>query len=129
MNRTSSGGSWAAVGGYMALIFILSATSFGSPIFQGAQKIHFDKIVHIVEYTFLGFLLARAWHYSAPGWSKARLWIAVLAVGVLYAATDEFHQSFVPTRDASVYDGMADTVGLALGCWGRLKKMKRPNNA
>ena len=122
MSRTSAPASWTAVAGYMGLIFMLSAHSFSSPLFQNVQKFHVDKIVHIVEYSLLGFLLARAWHYSVPGWNGARLWIAVLAVGILYAASDEFHQSFVPMRDASVYDGVADTIGLSLGCWIRLKK-------
>ena len=122
MNRSSASGSWFAVLGYMALIFVVSATQFHAPLFQNSQKINADKIAHIVEYTFLGFLLARAWHYSAPDWKNARLWIAVLAVGLFYTATDEYHQSFVPTRDASVYDGIADAIGLALGCWMRLKK-------
>ncbi len=129
MSRSSASGSWLAVAGYMALIFVVSGAQFHSPLFQNTQKINADKIAHIVEYTFLGFLLARAWHYSAPDWKRARLWMAVLAVGVLYVATDEYHQSFVPTRDASVLDGLADTIGLSLGCWMRLKKMKWPNNA
>ena len=126
MNRASVSSSWAAVAGYMALIFILSACSFHTPLFRNAQKFHLDWGVHVVEYTVLGFLLARAFRISSPGWNTAYLWMAVLAVGVFYAATDEYHQSFVPSRDASVYDGMADTAGLSLGCWMRLKK-RRPD--
>ncbi len=122
MSRSSASGSWLAVLGYMALIFVVSGTQFHAPLFQNSQKINADKIAHIVEYTFLGFLLARAWHTSLPGWKSSRLWMAVLVVGLIYAATDEYHQSFVPTRDASVLDGIADAIGLSLGCWMRLKK-------
>ena len=45
-------------------------------------------------------------------WSKAGL---VLALVALYAASDEIHQAFVPSRDASVRDVLLDTTGGALG--------------
>ena len=124
MSRSSAAGPWAAVMAYMAFIFVVSATQFHTPLFQNAQKFHFDWLVHVVEYSVLGFLLARALVYSTLDWGLAKLWVAVAAIGVFYAATDEYHQSFVPTRDASVYDGIADTIGLSLGCWIRLKKRK-----
>jgi VanZ family protein len=45
----------------------------------------------------------------------------------LYAASDEFHQSFVPTRTALVSDVFVDTAGgaaglLALWAFGRRQK-------
>ena len=121
---TSAAGSWVAVFGYMALIFVVSALSFHAPLFRNVQKFHFDWLAHVVEYGVLGFLLARAVRYSASDWGTVKLWLTVLAIGVFYAATDEYHQSFIATRDASVYDGVADTIGLSLGCWIRLKKRK-----
>ena len=35
--------------------------------------------------------------------------------GVIYAVSDEIHQSFVPGRDCSAGDLIADIVGLAIG--------------
>jgi len=35
--------------------------------------------------------------------------------GVIYAVSDEIHQSFVPGRDCSAGDLLADIVGLAIG--------------
>jgi VanZ family protein len=54
---------------------------------------------------------------GAPAWqwSKAAL---VLALVALYAASDEFHQSFVPSREASVRDVLLDSLGGALGLVG-----------
>ena len=45
------------------------------------------------------------------------LWILTIGVGlaIAYGISDEIHQSFVPGRDASVGDLIADSVGAALG--------------
>ena len=78
----------------------------------------------------LALLLWRALRQeSTPGntpwrWSKAGL---VLALVALYAASDEIHQAFVPSRQASVWDVLLDTTGAAVGLlclWaaGRLRK-------
>jgi VanZ family protein len=37
---------------------------------------------------------------------------------VLYGATDEFHQAFVPGRYATIGDVLADSIGALLGCLG-----------
>lgn len=114
--------AWLSVAAYMGLIFMVSAMPFDSALFHKAQKIHVDWLVHVVEYSALGFLLVRALKRSRPRSSGTRLFLAALAIGVFYAATDEYHQSFVPTRDSSVHDGLADTAGLALGAWAWMRR-------
>jgi VanZ family protein len=109
--------SWVSVAAYMGLIYVVSASSFNTPLFAKAQKIHLDWMVHVVEYAVLGFLLARALKRTRRGLGVARLYAAALAIGVFYAVTDEFHQSFVPTRDPSAHDVLADAMGIALGVW------------
>ena len=86
------------------------------------------KCAHLAEYAILALLVWRALRRpagSAPRpWSWPQAGWAVLFVA-LYAATDEFHQSFVPSRDASVRDVLIDTAGAiagllllwAIGCW------------
>jgi VanZ family protein len=69
---------------------------------------------HLTEYAVLALLTLRAVNISlrtvqTGGWYKAT-GIALL-VAAAYATTDEFHQSFVPGRTASVYDVMIDTSG------------------
>ncbi len=59
----------------------------------------------MTEYAVLAVLLVRALGREAP----------VLALGVLYAASDELHQSFVRGRHASPIDVAIDTVGLLIG--------------
>ena len=116
--------SWIAVASYMALIFVVSGASFRSDLFEDAQKIHADWLVHVVEYSVLGFLLSRALKRSARRLRGTFIYAAVLAIGVAYAASDEYHQSFVPSRDASLHDGLADTAGLALGAWLWTRRQK-----
>jgi len=76
------------------------------------------KCTHLTEYAVLALLLWRALRKpvkndSRPwNWPEARL--ALLLV-MFYAATDEFHQSFVPTRTPLVTDVLIDTTGGAAG--------------
>jgi VanZ family protein len=72
---------------------------------------------HVTEYAILAALLLRAVRYR---WSAVRksFWKpAMLALGVamIYAATDEFHQSFFPSRTATAHDVMIDIVGACVG--------------
>ncbi len=72
-----------------------------------------DKLLHMVEYAGLALLVGRAWiGEGTPTW-KAVLMAIVLSS--LYAATDEWHQAYVPFRSSDVRDWTADTVGAMLG--------------
>jgi VanZ family protein len=75
--------------------------------------VHFitRKIAHFTEYAILGFLAARAFRTS-PRPSISRRWILICAtLIVVYALMDEYHQSFVPSRTASVWDSFIDMTG------------------
>ncbi|MFZ0828609.1 MAG: VanZ family protein [Verrucomicrobiia bacterium] len=84
------------------------------------QDIHelFRKSAHLAEYAVLALLLRRA--LCRPGrpdpgpwnWRDARL---TLLLVMFYAATDEFHQQFVPARTSLVSDVFIDTAGGAAG--------------
>ncbi len=74
-----------------------------------------DKVAHFTAYAALAFTLAL--------WPKAETWqlhrlrtgIIIIAIASVYGGIDELHQSFVPGRDASVYDWIADTLGVGFG--------------
>ena len=69
------------------------------------------KVAHFLEYGVLAFLAARAFSNS-PGPNLRRRWfVASLLLVVVYSLTDEYHQSFVPSRGASVYDSLIDSLG------------------
>ena len=69
------------------------------------------KLAHITEYFISGLLLFRAFR---EGSDKRRegLWaFSSLLVVVIIAASDELHQSFVPTRTATLVDVGLDIMG------------------
>ena len=75
--------------------------------------IHFllRKAGHFTEYAILALLAARALRTSYRKLLRQRwFWLSFLLV-VVYALGDEFHQSFVPSRTASIYDSMIDMLG------------------
>ena len=69
------------------------------------------KAGHFTEYAILALLARRAFVSS----SKANIQRRWFELGFLlvtgYALLDEFHQSFVPSRTASIYDSAIDVVG------------------
>jgi VanZ family protein len=85
------------------------------------------KSGHVIEYFILGLLLFRAFRGSSiVSWNWRWSFLAVIVV-VLWAASDEFHQSFVPTRSASAVDVGIDTAGGILSqfvsaLWHRYRK-------
>jgi VanZ family protein len=73
------------------------------------------KAAHVIVYLILGILLFRAFR---AGSQERRWWRWAgysVAVVMLYAMTDEFHQLHVPMRTASLVDVGFDAVGGLLG--------------
>ncbi len=107
---------WAPVLAYLSLIYFLSSNPFHFGLFHKTQKMNVDKVVHVVEYAFLGFLMARAMgKYDFFRQSMRLLAAMVLLAGVVYGISDEIHQIYVPNRDASFYDVLADSFGVFVG--------------
>ena len=79
------------------------------------------KVAHVIEYFILGLILFRAFHGgSTASWKWRWSLFAVIGV-VVWAVSDEWHQSFVSTRMASVVDVGMDTAGGILAqCVGAL---------
>ena len=76
------------------------------------------KGAHLTVYAVLAWLFWRALRRPVKNdprpWSRREA-ARALALVCLYAASDEFHQSFVPSRTAHVTDVLIDTVGGAAG--------------
>jgi VanZ family protein len=90
------------------------------------------KSSHFTEYAVLAFFAARAFSTSSKDQLRRRWFFIALALVIIYALTDEYHQSFVPSRTSSIYDSLIDMSGglamlllYALWRWRKAKKMKR----
>lgn len=152
-------GRWIPAAVWMYLIFcgssdVLSAghtSRFIEPflrwLFTGISQTRVDdlhflirKTGHICEYAVLALLFwwalrpwsARTLTGKLPQWAGHPTFLAAWLLTVMYAASDEFHQSFVSSRGASVHDVAIDALGaaaaLALVCalQGYSQKRVRP---
>ncbi len=74
-----------------------------------------DKLAHFAIYALLAFLAARAFA-TLPAADRAQVlpWAGAV-FAVLYGLGDEIHQSFVPGRNADLWDLVADASGAIVG--------------
>jgi VanZ family protein len=99
----------------MGLIYFLSAqpdlnSGLGTVDFIGR------KLVHVTEYGVLWLLWARALRFR-------NLAVAAI-VSIAYAATDEYHQTFVHGRHGTPVDVLIDSAGVALA-WFAFERRRR----
>jgi VanZ family protein len=99
---------WGPFLAALAVVFWLSSLS----VVPGAHYF-WDKLLHVVGYAVLGVLALRAFHGGFERLRSEPTLYAALAV-ILWGISDEFHQSFVPGRDASPLDVVADAVGFVI---------------
>ncbi len=102
---------WGPVVAWMALIFGASAQNGAA----AASVPLADWITHGSAYLALSLLVARALSggFRAPLGRRGAL--LAFALSALYGVTDEWHQSFVPGREATLDDVAKDAAGAALG--------------
>lgn len=106
----------------MLAIFLYSAgQALDMP--QSIMRLLVNKSGHVIGYAMLALSYWRAFNFNAN-----RRWEAWL-LAVLYAMTDEFHQSFVPGRHSSLFDVLVyDNLGalFAMLLAGLFLKQKQP---
>lgn len=109
---------WLPPLAWMVLIFYLSAQPDLPHPEAGWADLLFSSGAHVLIFGILALLLARA------AGEHPRGWLIAFALAVLYAFSDEFHQSFVPGRHADPLDLVCDALGaaLALGLWARRRR-------
>ena len=74
------------------------------------------KLGHLTEYGILAILFWRALRAGTLWTTKTWILFAVTALGcAIFAASDEFHQAFVPSRTSSTHDVMIDICGALTG--------------
>jgi hypothetical protein len=96
----------------MALIFYLSGQEVHDPDFPW-WEVTARKLGHMTGYAALTVL----WAWALTGTVRRPLaWAA--AISVLYACSDEFHQSFTETRHGTPVDVLIDSIGVLVATVG-----------
>ena len=107
---------WVPVALYAGVIFYLSAQSHPEeqlPSFL--LKDVSDKVLHGVEYGILAVLCYRAFRWAAGSAVARQAVVLAIVTASAFGLTDEVHQAFVPLRESSWLDWLADTVGATIG--------------
>jgi VanZ family protein len=106
--RAAAALRWGPALVWAAAIFTLSSFSqLPSP--PGTDKSH-----HFVAYAILGAAIGWGLTDRAPRRTTWPIALAVVLLASAYGATDEWHQGFVPGREMSALDWLADTAGAAI---------------
>ncbi|MBA3284596.1 MAG: VanZ family protein [Nitrosopumilus sp.] len=99
----------------MALIFFLSSQQSIQVSQQDTVDFLAHKLVHVVMYAVLYFLVFRAFYsLQKTGKPTTQTYVLAVVISILYGASDELHQTFVPTRTGTVRDVFIDTLGIVL---------------
>jgi VanZ family protein len=96
----------------MAVIFLLSAqeSSGGHDLFELLTR----KLAHVTEYSALTYCWWRAFRGLGIGRDARSTLAPAIAIALAYAATDEFHQTFVRGRHGTPVDVLIDAIGMAI---------------
>jgi VanZ like family len=106
----------------MTTIYLFSARHSANEHFDLLRYIVY-KGGHVIGYAMLTLSLWRGFDFSSK-----RIWLAWL-LAVLYAITDEYHQSFVPGRHPAIFDiAVYDNLGALISVWlaRQTVKQKQP---
>ena len=96
---------------YAGLIFLLSSVPRFPDVFP--SFFGFDKIVHFSEYYLFGCLIRRWLGAERSRFANQHAVILTILIGTFYGISDEWHQSFVAGRDASIWDAFIDALAVA----------------
>jgi VanZ family protein len=95
----------------MAVIFYLSAQPSAAD--YPPWEVVLRKLGHAGGYALLALAWWRAFRELLPPGRRFGAIVAAVAVSLIYAASDEFHQSLVATRHGTPVDVLIDSVGIA----------------
>lgn len=99
---------WLPVIFYAGIIFIFSALpGKGIPALFPGQ----DVVFHLIEYAGFTYLISRLIKQYYPLARPGQVLVLILLVIFVYALTDEYHQSFIPGRSATIFDVATDCLG------------------
>ena len=105
---------WKAYGPAIFWAFLIFCeSSIPAAAFPRSAILSHDKLIHMGIYAVLAYLVYRGLRMRGLSRNSTALWV-LFGFCVLYGASDEFHQHFVPGRSMDVFDLLADACGAAL---------------
>lgn len=104
---------WIPVTLWMGIIFAMS--SFEASVISQFNLVEFiiKKTIHVIEYSFLWYLSFNALKRTHTNNTVKQGYIALI-ITIVYAVTDEIHQTLVPTRHGTFRDIIIDSLGAAI---------------
>jgi len=114
--------NWLFVFVWAGVIFFLSHQPDLKSNLPGEWDFILRKLAHISEYAVLTFLLIRA--IGQYQLSPKRVLAFSIIFAVLYAFSDEYHQSFIYKRTGAFQDVLIDCLGIFLICLKQRKMLK-----
>ena len=102
----------------MLVIFAFSAHPTVQTSAVDWQDFFVKKLAHIIEYFILGLLIFFSLKNTFT-FARSRLLFLTVILTVLYALTDEWHQTFVPGREGRLRDVFFDSTGALLAVLAR----------
>ncbi|UCD18589.1 MAG: VanZ family protein [Candidatus Zixiibacteriota bacterium] len=97
---------------YAVLIIILSSLPSLNPPQVNIAGI--DKVAHFLEYAILAVLVFRSFSHISPRLQIRLTFVLSLLFVFVFAALDEFYQSYIPGRQSDVYDMLFDVLGSSI---------------
>ncbi|MDP2174189.1 MAG: VanZ family protein [Candidatus Cloacimonadaceae bacterium] len=101
---------------------IWTVSSIPAEDIPSVKIISIDKLMHISVYFILALMVNRV--FSNYSLSKKYALLIYLAM-LVSAGLDEYHQYYIPGRSVSVYDFIANSIGLLSGMFIYLRKHDR----
>ncbi|MEE9574395.1 MAG: VanZ family protein [Candidatus Neomarinimicrobiota bacterium] len=92
------------------LFVILALSTIPGEVIPKFDIFSIDKLLHIIEYFILAFLAINAIKIHS---TKIIIW--VIFIGIAYGGFNEIWQGLIATRFASVYDAIANGIGMIIG--------------
>ena len=105
---------WLPLIAYCGFIYLQS--SYPSP--EELPSFEFsDKLMHFGAYAVMGVLFYRAYQTLPLKTNFQSIVLLSMISASLYGVSDEIHQAFVPERDGSFGDVIADVLGAVCGVY------------
>jgi VanZ family protein len=102
---------WLPVLLYLTAMLVVSAQPYLAPPLDFPNA---DKLMHVLEYFGFGILVVRALRSAMRITLPLVAALLSLSFGIVVGTGEEYFQSFVPGRQSSPFDLLADTIGMAI---------------